>query len=558
VKIFLSYASEQRTIAEDIAVRLQRRHEVFFDRTSLRASDAFDEEIRRWVRNADLFIFLISPEALTPGCYTLTELGLAKQRWKDPAGHLLPVLVAGDPGQVCDPYLRMLHILIPRGNLAAEVEADVARLAREWRWRARATLAAGAACAAAIPLIVGVLLHTTEATTRGHSEIEVGSSRQQASSEVAKPSTGIVSALLKQFDSPNTEVRRAAVAALAARATEDPAAMRGTVRALRDPDVLVRRMALESVAAGKLSAPEVVEAVTEVLVDPDAENQRMAPLVLAGLGSAAVDAVPDLVSTLLSAIKNIPNFQGVSAYYDPDALARAVVQALAQIDKIGRSKLAPIARDNPPIALDWIEIDRRLPAELLAVNAAPGLVARFKSDLSDGAKGSLPLEHDLCLNCEGAKALRAAYAILLLAELTDQYWWYAPDAILRASDSPAVVAWSGFSQALWDSRACVADYAWYHLADIPGKVAQVFRPSELNDCPKTTNHRTPAVCRARDDGGLNHPERVATQLARLSSAAELQQLVDHPNDQVQRIAELALQAANDNRAWQLKMLREAL
>lgn len=131
MRIFLSYDSEHRAIAEKIAVRLQRKHEVFFDRDALQATDAFDEAIREWVEDkADLFIFLITPRSLAPGSYTVTELGFARQRWRDPVGHVLPVLIEGSLEDVDDAYLTSINVLVPQGNVEAEVASAVARMNR--------------------------------------------------------------------------------------------------------------------------------------------------------------------------------------------------------------------------------------------------------------------------------------------------------------------------------------------------------------------------------------------------------------------------------------------
>jgi hypothetical protein len=48
VKIFLSYASKYRAIADDLCCRLQAaRHDVFFDREDLPVGISFDAPIRQ-------------------------------------------------------------------------------------------------------------------------------------------------------------------------------------------------------------------------------------------------------------------------------------------------------------------------------------------------------------------------------------------------------------------------------------------------------------------------------------------------------------------------------
>lgn len=158
MRIFLSYESSQRAIAEKIAIRLQRKHEVFFDRDTLQASDAFDSEIREWIeRKAELFIFLISPGALTSGNYTVTELGFAKRRWKNPAGRVLPVLVEGVIEEVDDAYLTSINLLVPKGNVEAEVASEVERMAR-WRIPRWGALAAAAVLIAGLAMVLRTML----------------------------------------------------------------------------------------------------------------------------------------------------------------------------------------------------------------------------------------------------------------------------------------------------------------------------------------------------------------------------------------------------------------
>ena len=126
MKIFLSYASEERAIAERIAVGLrQEDHTVFFDRDDLPAGEAFDARIRDAVGDSDLMVFLISPESLESGAYALTELGFAKRRWKDPARRVLPVMAGPTPIDDVPGYLRSIGILQPEGDLVAEVLARV-------------------------------------------------------------------------------------------------------------------------------------------------------------------------------------------------------------------------------------------------------------------------------------------------------------------------------------------------------------------------------------------------------------------------------------------------
>jgi hypothetical protein len=107
---------------------LQEGHEVFFDESELRAAGGYHAKIRKEVKQSDGFVFLISPASLAQGCYTLTELGYAKKKWKDPTGHVLPVMIEPMPMQSVDGYLRAVSVMTPQGNAAAEIADAVSEL----------------------------------------------------------------------------------------------------------------------------------------------------------------------------------------------------------------------------------------------------------------------------------------------------------------------------------------------------------------------------------------------------------------------------------------------
>lgn len=170
MNIFISYASEQRATAEEIALALcGEGHRVFFDRSELPEGDAYNAQIREAIRDCDLLVFLVSPEALSEGRYTLTELKFAQEKWRSPAGRLLPVVVRPVPSATIPPYLRAVVALRPAGSAAAEVVAAVSRMSRP-RW-------ARIARRAAIPLTVVVLIAAAIGTWRA---VETSRSRSAA------------------------------------------------------------------------------------------------------------------------------------------------------------------------------------------------------------------------------------------------------------------------------------------------------------------------------------------------------------------------------------------
>jgi tRNA A-37 threonylcarbamoyl transferase component Bud32 len=133
MQLFVSYSSKYRNRAQEVAVKLRAKgHEVFVDKDALPAGRPYDDAIREAINHCDLFIFLISPEALKEGCYTLTELGYAKKRWPDPTSRVLPVMVADTDFEDIDPYLSgTLTILRTSGNFATEVVNAVEQLQKD-------------------------------------------------------------------------------------------------------------------------------------------------------------------------------------------------------------------------------------------------------------------------------------------------------------------------------------------------------------------------------------------------------------------------------------------
>lgn len=126
MQIFLTYASEQKSVAESIAFSLRSRgFKVFLDKDDLPAGRSYDEQIEAAIDAADYLIFLVSPQSVQQGRYTLTELQFARRKWRTPDGAVLPVMVTPTEMATVPEYLRAVTILEPQGNIAAEVAAHV-------------------------------------------------------------------------------------------------------------------------------------------------------------------------------------------------------------------------------------------------------------------------------------------------------------------------------------------------------------------------------------------------------------------------------------------------
>ena len=128
MQLFVSYATEDRNEAEQIALALGPAHQVFFDRDSLPPGGDFNTRIRAAIDNADGMIFLISPDSVQPGSYSLTELELARNKWGHPLGRVLPVMARATDFNAIPNFLKAVTILEAKGNLAAEIAAAVDKM----------------------------------------------------------------------------------------------------------------------------------------------------------------------------------------------------------------------------------------------------------------------------------------------------------------------------------------------------------------------------------------------------------------------------------------------
>jgi hypothetical protein len=130
VRIFISFASEDRQSAEQIHFALLGAgFDTFYDKESLPPADDFNSRIRAAVAQSDLFIFLVSPDAIERGSYALTELHYARLKWPHPKGRVLPVMLREVRIEEIPTYLASVTILEPEGNPPAEILLAISRLA---------------------------------------------------------------------------------------------------------------------------------------------------------------------------------------------------------------------------------------------------------------------------------------------------------------------------------------------------------------------------------------------------------------------------------------------
>jgi formylglycine-generating enzyme required for sulfatase activity len=147
MRIFLSYASQDREPARAIERGLtEQGHDVFFDRDDLPPGEEYHARIRGAIAQSHLLVFLISPDAVDPGSYTITEIEIAERSWRRASGRLLPVVLRPTPLESLPHFVRSVTLLEPTGNIPATVAAAVHRI--ETARTRRRVMQAGAAAAA--------------------------------------------------------------------------------------------------------------------------------------------------------------------------------------------------------------------------------------------------------------------------------------------------------------------------------------------------------------------------------------------------------------------------
>ena len=170
MRIFLSFPSELESQADSIAQYLRNcDHDVFFSHDDLPPGDSFDARVEKAIESSDFMVFLISPESVTRGRYTLSELAFARTKWPNPSNRVLPVMMAPTPLDQVPTYLKAVTILEPQGSAAAETRAAVDRMleAESAQSRGRSimpflalALASAVACTLTVKYATGILQYS--------------------------------------------------------------------------------------------------------------------------------------------------------------------------------------------------------------------------------------------------------------------------------------------------------------------------------------------------------------------------------------------------------------
>jgi hypothetical protein len=122
MKIFISYASEDKDLAEKVHFALLGgKHETFFDKDSLPPGGSYRQRIAEEIDASDAMVFLISPDSIAEGSYSRTELKRARKLWPHPRGRVLPVMARKVEWSDVPNYLGAVTVLEPEGDTPTEV-----------------------------------------------------------------------------------------------------------------------------------------------------------------------------------------------------------------------------------------------------------------------------------------------------------------------------------------------------------------------------------------------------------------------------------------------------
>jgi len=134
--VFLSYASEDRTAAQALRDALETYGlEVWYDESALDGGDAWDQKIRRQIRECDFFMPVISAQTdARPEGYFRREWRLAVERTQDMAddhAFILPVVIDDTTqarARVPEKFLAVQWTRVPGGQATAALEVACRRL----------------------------------------------------------------------------------------------------------------------------------------------------------------------------------------------------------------------------------------------------------------------------------------------------------------------------------------------------------------------------------------------------------------------------------------------
>ena len=128
MNIFIIHSSEQEELFDSLKTRLIVAGHSVFDPGRLDKGQGYDDRIRSEIWAADLVIFLVSASSIVRTSYAMTELTWTEDRWPNPNGRVLPVIVDATRAAAVPPYLRAVAVLTRNGNQEASVVAEVEKM----------------------------------------------------------------------------------------------------------------------------------------------------------------------------------------------------------------------------------------------------------------------------------------------------------------------------------------------------------------------------------------------------------------------------------------------
>ncbi len=122
MRVFLSYSREDRSTVERIKGALNAAgFDTFLDTDKLPIGQEYHARIKRAIDGSDLFVFLASEHSVRPRSYAMTELAYAEDKWRNPAGYIMPVLLDGFNADHLPAYIKPLTSPIGDDNIEARI-----------------------------------------------------------------------------------------------------------------------------------------------------------------------------------------------------------------------------------------------------------------------------------------------------------------------------------------------------------------------------------------------------------------------------------------------------
>jgi len=122
MNIFISFAKEQKEIADKLATTLNSQgHKVLYVIKNFPNASSDLDRVRKAIEKAQLFIFLVSPESIKKGSSTLSELSIARHRWRTPKDKVMAIMASSVELSTLPQFLQTLDVIKPAGELVSEV-----------------------------------------------------------------------------------------------------------------------------------------------------------------------------------------------------------------------------------------------------------------------------------------------------------------------------------------------------------------------------------------------------------------------------------------------------